>query len=201
MAYSFRTYLPYYKRNLKVAFPVMLTQLGAAMVGLADSIMVGHYSTTDLAAVSFSNAVFFTVMVFAMGAVMGITPLVGHVHGRLEKLLQQHTPEEEISHKHEQITSYLVNGLVYTGLMCLFSLALLAPCIPFLDAFGQEPEVVACAKPYYILIVLSIIPFLLFCFRTAMNPPGIIEIHPVDIRYDLGYLVGNLHLNMTGCPI
>ena len=164
MAYSFRTYLPYYKRNLKVAFPVMLTQLGAAMVGLADSIMVGHYSTTDLAAVSFSNAVFFTVMVFAMGAVMGITPLVGHVHGRLEKLLQQHTPEEEISHKHEQITSYLVNGLVYTGLMCLFSLALLAPCIPFLDAFGQEPEVVACAKPYYILIVLSIIPFLLFCF-------------------------------------
>lgn len=164
MAYSFRTYLPYYKRNLKVAFPVMLTQLGAAMVGLADSIMVGHYSTTDLAAVSFSNAIFFTVMVFAMGAVMGVTPLVGHVHGRLEKLMQSNAPEEEIAHKHEQITSYLVNGLVYTGLMCIFSLVLLVPCIAFLDRFGQEPEVVACARPYYTLIVLSIIPFLLFCF-------------------------------------
>ena len=164
MAYSFRTYLPYYKRNLKVAFPVMLTQLGAALVGLADSIMVGHYSTADLAAVSFSNAIFFTVMVFAMGAVMGVTPLVGHVHGRLEKLLQQNAPGEEIDHKHEQITSYLVNGLVFTGLMCLFSLALLAPCIPLLDQFGQEPEVVTCARPYYILIVLSIVPFLLFCF-------------------------------------
>ena len=164
MSYSFRTYLPYYKRNLQVAFPVMLTQLGAAMVGLADSIMVGHYGTTDLAAVSFSNAIFFTVMVFAMGAVMGITPLVGHVHGRLEKLMQLNTPEEEIEHKHEQITSYLVNGLVFTGLMCLFSLALLAPCIAFLDSFGQEPEVVDCARPYYTLIVLSIVPFLLFCF-------------------------------------
>ena len=164
MAYSFRTYLPYYKRNLKVAFPVMLTQLGAAMVGLADSVMVGHYGTTDLAAVSFSNAIFFTVMVFAMGAVMGITPLVGHVHGRLEKLLQLDTPAEEIAHKHEQITSYLVNGLVYTGIMCVLSLALLAPCIAFLDAFGQEPEVVECARPYYSLIVLSIVPFLLFCF-------------------------------------
>ena len=164
MAYSFRTYLPYYKRNLKVALPVMLTQLGAAMVGLADSIMVGHYGTTDLAAVSFSNAIFFTVMVFAMGAVMGITPLVGHVHGRLEKLQQVNAPEEEIAHKHEQITSYLVNGLVYTGLMCIFSLLLLVPCIAFLDRFGQEPEVVACARPYYTLIVLSIIPFLLFCF-------------------------------------
>ena len=164
MAYSFRTYLPYYKRNLKVAFPVMLSQFGAAMVGLADSIMVGHYGTTDLAAVSFSNALFFTVMVFAMGAVMGITPLVGHVHGRLEKLLEQGTTEEEIAHKHEQIASYLANGLVFMALMCLFSLALLAPCIPFLDSFGQEPEVASCARTYYILIVLSIVPFLLFCF-------------------------------------
>ena len=142
----------------------MLTQFGAVLVGLADSIMVGHYGTADLAAVSFSNALFFTVMVFAMGALMGVTPLVGHVHGRLEKLLAQGTTDEEIAHKHEQITSYLVNGLIFTAIMCLLSLALLAPCIPLLDSFGQEPEVVACARPYYILIVLSIIPFLLFCF-------------------------------------
>jgi MATE family multidrug resistance protein len=164
MAYSFRAYYPYYKRNLKLAFPVMLTQFGAALVGLADSIMVGHYGTADLAAVSFSNALFFTVMVFAMGALMGITPLVGHVHGRLEKLLKEGTTDDEIAHKHEQITSYLTNGLVFTALMSVFSLALLAPCIGFLDAFGQEPEVVSCARPYYILIVLSIVPFLLFTF-------------------------------------
>ena len=162
--YQFSAYWPYYKRNLKVALPVMLTQFGAAMVGLADSIMVGHYSTTDLAAVSFSNALFFTVMVFSMGALMGVTPLVGHVHGRLEKLLQQGTTEDEIDHKHEQISTYLINGLIFTGLMCLLSLALLAPCIPYLDQFGQEPEVVSCARPYYILIVCSIVPFLLFCF-------------------------------------
>ncbi|MBR6034785.1 MAG: MATE family efflux transporter [Paludibacteraceae bacterium] len=158
---------------MKVALPVMLTQFGAAMVGLADSIMVGHYGTADLAAVSFSNALFFTVTVFSMGAMMGITPLVGHVHGRLEKLMVngqwtmdngQLYANEEIAHKHEQISNYWSNGLVYMALMCLFSLAILAPCIPVLDAFGQEPEVVSCARPYYILIVLSIVPFLLFCF-------------------------------------
>ena len=170
MSYSFRAYYPYYKRNLKLAFPVMLTQFGAALVGLADSIMVGHYGTADLAAVSFSNALFFTVMVFAMGALMGVTPLVGHVHGRLEKIMANgewpkgESKDEEIAHKHEQITSYLANGLVFTGLMSVLSLAILAPCIGFLDAFGQEPEVVVCARPYYILIVLSIVPFLLFTF-------------------------------------
>jgi MATE family multidrug resistance protein len=167
--YSFSAYLPYYKRNLKVALPVMLTQFGAALVGLADSIMVGHYGTADLAAVSFSNAIFFTVMVFSMGTLMAVTPLVGQLHGRLEKIMANSqwptaNIREEIAHKHEQIASAFSNGLVYTGLMCLFSLLLLAPCIPFLDAFGQEPEVVTCARPYYILIVCSIVPFLLFCF-------------------------------------
>ena len=139
------------------------------MVGLADSIMVGHYGTTDLAAVSFSNALFFTVMVFAMGALMGITPLVGHVHGRLEKIIVESRKskvesDERIAHKHEQITSLLANGLVFTALMSVLSLAVLAPCIGCLDAFGQEPEVVRCARPYYILIVLSIVPFMLFTF-------------------------------------
>lgn len=147
--YSFRTYLPFYKRNLKVALPVILTQLGAALVGLADSIMVGHYSTTDLAAVSFSNAIFFTVMVFSMGTMMGVTPLVGYSYGAKEE---------------DRITSYWTNGLIYVSLVSVVSLLLLAPCIPLLGYFGQEPDVVTCARPYYTLIVLSIVPFMFFCF-------------------------------------
>ncbi|MBQ1875069.1 MAG: MATE family efflux transporter [Paludibacteraceae bacterium] len=163
MRYSFREILPYYRRNLRVAMPVVLTQLGAALVGLFDSIMVGQYATTDLAAVSFSNAIFFTVMVFSMGAVMGITPLVGFTHGELEKAKGEEA-NGEWQKANEQIKSYMTNGLVFTALICLVSFVLLAPCIGLLDYFGQEPEVVACARPYYTLIVLSILPFLLFCF-------------------------------------
>ena len=149
MSYSFSAYLPYYRRNLRLAFPVMLTQLGAALVGLFDSIMVGHYGTTDLAAVSFSNAIFFTVMVFAMGALMAITPIVGYAVG---------AGQEESA-----IAKLLANGLVFTLIVMLFAFLLLAPCIPLLHRFGQDPEVVECARPYYTLIVLSVLPFLLFC--------------------------------------
>ena len=149
MTYSFATYLPYYRRNLKLAFPVMLTQLGAALVGLFDSIMVGHYGTADLAAVSFSNAIFFTVMVFAMGALMAITPIIGYAVGANEG--------------NERISELLANGLVFTLIIALLALVLLAPCIPILHLFGQEPDVVICARPYYTLIVLSIVPFLFFC--------------------------------------
>jgi len=149
MSYSFAAYLPYYRRNLRLAFPVMLTQLGAALVGLFDTIMVGHYGTTDLAAVSFSNALFFTVMVFAMGALMAVTPVVSYAMGAGEG--------------RERIAALLANGLGFTLLVSLLVLVLLVPCIPLLHLFGQEPDVVQCARPYYVYIVLSIVPFLFFC--------------------------------------
>jgi MATE family multidrug resistance protein len=176
----FKEYLPYYKRNLKVALPVMLTQLGASLVGLFDSIMVGHYATVDLAAVSFSNAIFFTVMVFAMGALMGLTPLVGFQVGSLtaseseqsnsvsgltsnnEHCEQSDSPLA--SSPRSLISSLFQNGMLFTVLLSIFTLVLLGGCIPFLDCFGQDPAVVEAARPYYILIVISIIPFLFFTF-------------------------------------
>ena len=156
--YSFREYLPYYKRNLRVALPVMLTQLGASLVGFFDSIMVGHYATVDLAAVSFSNAIFFTVMVFAMGALMGITPLVGIQVGEMKQV----TENESIIRRN--IASLFQNGMLFTVLLSALMLVLLGGCIPFLDCFGQDSAVVEVARPYYILIVISLVPFLFFSF-------------------------------------
>ena len=143
----------------------MLTQLGASLVGLFDSIMVGRYATVDLAAVSFSNALFFTVMVFAMGALMGLTPLVGIQMGRLASNNESHlTSDSELSDGKSIITSLFQNGMLFTVLLGVFTLVLLGGCIPFLHCFGQDPEVVEAAKPYYILIVISIVPFLFFTF-------------------------------------
>lgn len=145
-----REYLPYYRRNLAVAFPVMLTQLGAALVGLIDTIMVGHYATTDLAAVSFANGVFFTFMVFAMGAVMAVTPLVGHAF---------------VQKNDERVASLLLNGLWFTLLIGGATCAVLAWCVPFMDDMGQDPEVVKAARPYLIMRIVGMIPFLIFCLE------------------------------------
>lgn len=155
---KFKEYLPYYKRNLKVALPVMLTQLGASLVGLFDSIMVGHYATVDLAAVSFSNALFFMAMVFAMGALMAITPLVGIQMGEMNIM-----PEKKADIR-LKIAVLFQNGMLFTMLQSALMLILLGGCIPFLSYFGQEPEVIEVARPYYILIVVSLVPFLVFTF-------------------------------------
>lgn len=153
-----KEYLPYYKRNLRVALPIMLTQLGASLVGLFDSIMVGHYATVDLAAVSFANAIFFMTMVFAMGVLMAITPLVGIRVGEMNA-----QPEEATSIR-EKIAVLFQNGILLTVLQSALMLLLLGGCIPYLDCFGQDPDVIAVARPYYILIVISLVPFLFFTF-------------------------------------
>ena len=160
----FREYRPYYKRNLRVALPVMLTQLGASLVGFFDSIMVGHYATVDLAAVSFANAIFFTVMVFAMGALMGVTPLVGIQVGQLTSNNESTLSSTTQLDCRARIASLFQNGMLFTVLLSAVMLLLLGGCIPFLDCFGQDPEVIEVARPYYILIVVSLVPFLFFSF-------------------------------------
>ena len=142
----------------------MLTQLGASLVGLFDSIMVGHYATVDLAAVSFSNALFFTIMVFAMGALMGLTPLIGIQVGKMSDPTTNSNENSMLAESRSIISSLFQNGMLFTILLSLITLALLGGCIPFLHCFGQDPAVVEVARPYFILIVISIIPFLFFTF-------------------------------------
>ena len=175
----------------------MLTQLGASLVGLFDSIMVGHYATVDLAAVSFSNALFFTVMVFAMGALMGLTPLVGIEVGKM-------SDETEHSKIQSRITSLFQNGALFTILLSIFTLFLLGGCIPFLHCFGQDPAVVEVARPYYTLIVLSIIPFLFFTFfkqfleglgNTSVAMVITLAMNALNIFLNWLFIYGN-----WGCP-
>lgn len=175
----------------------MLTQLGASLVGLFDSIMVGHYATVDLAAVSFSNALFFTVMVFAMGALMGLTPLVGIEVGKM-------SDETEHFKIQSRITALFKNGALFTILLSIFTLFLLGGCIPFLHCFGQDPAVVEVARPYYTLIVLSIIPFLFFTFfkqfleglgNTSVAMVITLAMNALNILLNWLFIYGN-----WGCP-
>ena len=200
----FRKYLPYYKRNLKVALPVMLTQLGASLVGLFDSIMVGHYATVDLAAVSFSNALFFTVMVFAMGALMGLTPLIGIQVGKISDTTDNSDESTRLAESKNIISSLFQNGMLFTILLSIMTLILLGGCIPFLHCFGQDPAVVEVARPYFILIVISIVPFLFFTFfkqfleglgNTSVAMVITLVMNGINILLNWLFIYGN-----WGCP-
>jgi MATE family multidrug resistance protein len=182
----------------------MLTQLGASLVGLFDSIMVGHYATVDLAAVSFSNALFFTVMVFAMGALMGLTPLIGIQVGKISDTTDNSDESTRLAESKNIISSLFQNGILFTILLSIMTLILLGGCIPFLHCFGQDPAVVEVARPYFILIVISIVPFLFFTFfkqfleglgNTSVAMVITLVMNGINILLNWLFIYGN-----WGCP-
>ena len=144
---SFSTYLPYYKRNLKVAVPVMLSQFGQVMVSQVDNMMVGMVGTVELAAAAFANSVFVIVMVIGMGFSFGLTPLVGHAWS---------------SKDYHKSGKLLRNSFFTNTLLALVLSVIMIIASFFFDQMGQDKEVVALAIPYYLLLVISFLPFLWF---------------------------------------
>jgi len=143
----FKEYIPFYKRNLKVAIPVMLTQAGQVSVHLADNIMVGRLGTTELASVSFANSIFILGMVFGIGFTQGLTPHVGQGFGKGD---------------HEKVKSLLTNSLFLNIIATIFLTLTMLLAEFFMDSMGQTENVVKLGRDYYDIILFSMLPFLLF---------------------------------------
>lgn len=142
-----KSYLPFYKRNLKIAVPVMLSQAGQVLVQQVDNMMVGAVGTVELAAAAFANSVFVLGLVFAMGFTFGLTPLVGHAFAKGE---------------HQKAASLLKNSFMLNLLITLLIMVVLWITSYFFNKMGQTEEVVDLATNYYRILVLSLIPFILF---------------------------------------
>ncbi len=154
----FQKYLPFYKRNLKVAGPIVLAQLGAAIVQLVDSLMVAQLGTVELAAVSFASSVFMLGFVAATGILLGGTPIIGQLFAQQRDL---------------EITKVFQNLLLLSVVVAVVIMAVMsgvAYCLPFM---GQDPAVVELATPYFIVMIVSLFPFLVFgACRTFLEGLG-----------------------------
>ena len=135
---TLREYVPFYKRNLKVAFPVMITQAGQVLVQLADNIMVGHLGAAQLAGVSFANAIIMIGLVFAIGFAQGVTPVVGQHFGKGDG---------------RAVAVALSNSAALNAIMAVVLTGIMLTVGTFMDRMGQDPEVLRYARQYYFIIV------------------------------------------------
>lgn len=136
-----------FSRTFYLAYPVMLSQLGQVLVGVADSMMVGRLGAEPLAAASLANSIFFVVLMFGIGVSMAITPLVAMADGndnpkKISKIFNH---------------GFVINML--TGFMLFLIIVFFSPMLNFLN---QPKEVVVLAIPYLAIITLSLLPFMFF---------------------------------------
>jgi len=140
-------YLPVYRKNLTLAVPVILAQLGQVTVNLADNMMVGHVGTTELAAASFAINVFHVGMLFGLGITMGITPLVGQSFN---------------AHNPGGVGGWLKNGILVHFIAAILLCLLMSSVAFFMGQLGQSEDVVRAAIPYFLIQVASLLPMLIF---------------------------------------
>jgi multidrug resistance protein, MATE family len=142
-----RKYLPYYTRLLKLAIPLVLTQAGQMTVQLIDSAMVGRFGTAELAAASFANSIYVVIMLFGLGVFLGITPMIGRACGAQDD---------------RQAAAIMKSGFVLSAVLIPVITLLAWSMVWIMPHMGQTPEVVRLAIPFYRLLVIALIPFLLF---------------------------------------
>lgn len=145
----FFKYKPHYQTNLKLAIPVVISQLGHTLVHTADSIIVGHFAgTIPLAAVALVNSIFMVVMVIGIGISYGLTPLIAQESGKKN---------------FKECGKLLANSLMINAVMgILLYILVYYGSLAIIDRMDQSAEVIKEAKPYLALLGLSIIPLMIF---------------------------------------
>ena len=153
-----REYVPYYKRLLHLAAPVVLAQAGQLTTQFADTAMVGNYGGEDavpLAAVSLGSSLFLLIYLAAMGFAMSITPLVGEHYARNDRRMVGHLFQ---------------NGIAYSLIIGVISTIIALALRPFIGVLGvwmsssgdDVTAVTDMALPYYDMLVWSIMPLMIF---------------------------------------
>lgn len=145
--FSFKNYLPYYKSSLRLAVPVIISQVGQLTVQLVDTGMVGRLGATQLAAVSFANSIAMPIILFGMGVAMGLTPLVGRANSRGD---------------FARVSSLFKNSLMINTILALAMMMVIAGFSIFMPLMGQDPEILPIAQNYIMYMVASAIPIMIF---------------------------------------
>ena len=115
------------------------------ILSFADTMMVGHHSTSELGAASFVNNIMNLVIITGTGFSYGLTPIVGGLFGRKQ------LPEAGQALRCSLLANTLAAVIMMAALIVLYF---------NLDNIGQPDELLPYMRPYY-LVLLASLPFVM----------------------------------------
>lgn len=170
-------YKNHYKALFLLGLPIVIGQVGVIVLGFADTLMIGHHSTNELGAASFVNNMFTLAIIFSTGFSYGLTPIVGGFYGtrRFASAGQA---------LRCSLLANLLVGILLTVIMGILYLNV--------ERLGQPEELLPLIKPYYLILLASLVFVLLFNgFKQFTD--GI-----TDTKTAMWILLGGNVLNIVG---
>lgn len=146
-------------------------------MGFADTLMIGHHSTTELAAASFVNNMFNLAIIFSTGFSYGLTPVVGSLFGRGMRT---------------DVGRALKNSLAANTLLAVLVCAVMSGVYAAIPHMGQPEELIPYIQPYFLILLVSI-PFVLWFNGFKQFTDGI-----TDTKVPMWILLSGNILNIIG---
>ncbi len=147
--------------------------------GVIDTMMTGHASPADLAAMGFGASVYASVFMGLTGVISALSPIVGHHYG---------------GRRWEAIGRSYVQGLWLALLLSLVGMPLLAFPDPWLAHIQAAPDVKVLVTRYLRLLSLALPATLLFraiyAFNVAVSRPKVmmtVQVAGLGLKIALNY--------------
>ena len=131
---------------LSLGLPLVASHVAQMLIGVTDTLMLGWYDVTDLAALSVSGPIFFIIFIFGSGFAWAVTPMVASALSQDDE---------------RQVRRVTRMGLWLSILFGLLVVPFFFFAEPIFIAIGQEPDVARQAGLYMPWLGIGIIPALL----------------------------------------
>jgi multidrug resistance protein, MATE family len=133
--------------TLALALPMIMGQVSQMLIGITDAAMIGRVGTVELAASAFCQSVFGIFFIIGIGLLMPVGVFTARDHGAGDLT---------------GCAAWLKHGRIMALVAGAGAFLLLWGLSTQLHRFGQPVAVVAVARPFFLLISLSLIPVLYF---------------------------------------
>lgn len=117
----------------RLSVPLILAQLAQSSMGFVDTMMAGRVSSDDLAAVAIGSSIWFPVLLFLLGILSALTPMVSQSHGAA---------------KHSEIDQLIPQGIYLGFLLGLAAALLLRQVEPLLSLFAVDKTLIPLVTRY-----------------------------------------------------
>ncbi len=133
--------------TLRLAWPLVITQVGHIITGMVDNIFLGHIGAAEQAAGILSNNLYMMVLVFVMGMSYAVTPLTTEAFEKNDVFKK---------------AALLKNSLFLNLTVAVGCFVLLYNISGLMHQMRQPAEVVTLAIPFFDVLIFSMIPLALF---------------------------------------
>ena len=172
-----KKYFSHYRALISLGTPLIIGQIGVVLQNFADTLMIGHHTTVELAAASLVSNIFILGLLMAMGFALCMTPPIGKAYGQGDT---------------DSIGATVKNGLAVNTMAAVVLMTVYTVLYFFLDKLGQPAELLPYVRPYYIINLISI-PFV--CWVNSLKQ---LFDATTDTKTPMWILLGGNALNIAG---